>query len=376
MHATNESLGSGSREVLRAMVKEVAESPELYRPSRFWSDINEINQAMIDELGLENLKRTLAQNYFNWLITSKSDPQFRAVRKLWLKRPSLQPFLNRLERPSLLKTVQPYLGRLERPSMPVNSMGREPSIGPRELRTYKHFVGMLWEFAMQQDWSGIGSRVTEPAVGNPIGLFRRGKLISQDLANSIREYNAILCDARDLARTPKRVAELGAGYGRLGHVFLADGQTKYFIFDIAPALFVSQWYLGTAHPDKKIFRFRHVEKFSDIAGELDRADMAFFTPNQMQLFPDGYFDIFASISTLPEMTVDQIKNYLRQSERLANKYVYLKQWLDWENPADGHRVTGESMRLEGAWVPVYDRKDAVQPHFFERLWRNGRARDG
>ena len=84
------------RDSLEAMIAEVNNSPPLYRPSRFWVDVNEINQTMLDELGLENLKRTLAQNYFNWLITSKKDPQYLAVRRLWTKRPSLQPYLNRL----------------------------------------------------------------------------------------------------------------------------------------------------------------------------------------------------------------------------------------------------------------------------------------
>lgn len=358
-----------AQDELRAMMAEIAATSDLYRPSRFWKDLNEINQAMLDELGLENLKRTLAQNYFNWLITSKKDPQYLAVRKLWARKPSLQPYMNRLEKPSVLTTLQPYLRRMENASVPLEAMGPELKMGARQLRAYKLFVGMLWEYARQQDWSGISQRTIEPTVGNPIELYRRGKLISQDLANSIREYNAILSDAKSLAESPKRVAELGAGYGRLGHVFLSDGNTKYYIFDIPPALFVSQWYLGAVHLGKTLFQFRHFEHFSDVAEELERSDIAFFTPNQMELFPVGYFDIFASISTLPEMAADQIDNYLRQTERLAARYVYLKQWLDWENPADGHRVTLDTMRLGNGWVPVFDRQDAVQPQFFERLWR-------
>ena len=355
---------------LREMVAEVAASLPLYRPSKFWVDLNQINQAMLDELGLDNLKRTVAQNYFNWLVTNRLDPQYRAVRRLWARRPTLRPYLNRMTAPRLLKTLQPYLGRLKKPSMAVTAMGTAPTIGRRELRIYKLFVGMLWEYAVQQDWSGISKRTVEPMLGNPIELYRRGKLISQDLANSIREYNAILSGDRELARSVKRVAELGAGYGRLGHVFLSEGQTKYFIFDLPPALFVSQWYLSTAHPAKTAFNFRHFERFSEIEQELERCDVAFLTPNQMALFPDGYFDIFASISTLPEMAPDQISNYLIQAERLSARYIYLKQWLDWENPADGHRVSLDTMRLGDRWRPFLDRKDAVQPQFFERLWRS------
>ncbi len=374
MHKANDGVGSAAAQnTMREMVGEVTASPPLYRPSKFWVDLNEINQTMLDELGLENLKRTIAQNYFNWLVISRQDPQYQAVRRLWKHRPTLRPYLNRLEEPKLLKTLQPYLGRLAEPSMSAAAMGTAPTIGPRELRIYKLFVGMLWEYSSQQDWSGIGRQTDEPTVGNPIELYRRGKLISQDLANSIREYNAILSDDRGLAGSFKRVAELGAGYGRLAHIFLSEGKTKYCIFDIPPALFVSQWYLSAAHPGKTVFRFRHFARFSDVATELERSDVAFFTPNQMAMFPEGYFDIFASISTLPEMAADQIDNYLRQAERLARRHVYLKQWLEWENPADGHRVTPDTMRLGEAWAPVFDRPDAVQPQFFERLWRRKAA---
>src|SRR6266478_7491082 len=141
---------------LRDMVSEVAESPALYRPSRFWTDLNEINQTMLDELGLENLKRTVAQNYFNWLITSKQGSQYRAVRKLWIRRSSLQPYLNELEYPSLLRTSQSYVERLKGPSIPGTALGAKSEVSRAELRVYKVFVGMLCEYAMQQDWSAIG----------------------------------------------------------------------------------------------------------------------------------------------------------------------------------------------------------------------------
>ena len=349
----SESVDAAHERTIAAMVAEVERGPEIYRPSRFWEHLNCVNKGMLQELGLENFKRSVAQNYFNWLVLGRGDPQFRAASGRWLRRPSLQPFLNKLEVPELLRTTA----------------GPEDNIRPMSLWIYKLFVGMLWEYALQQDWSGISGRVEEPEIGNPIRLYRRGKLITQDLANSIREYNAILGAARDLAESPKRVAELGAGYGRVAHVFLSDQRTKYFIFDIPPALHVAQWYLGEAHPARRAFRFRHFDAFGEVAAELEACDVAFLTPNQMALFPDGYFDIFATISTLPEMAAEQIENYLRQIERLSKRFVYLKQWLDWENPADGHRVVSDSMRLGSGWTPVYDRPDAIQPLFFERLWR-------
>lgn len=361
---------------LREMVAEVENGPALYRPSRFWKDLNEINSNMLSKYGLENFKRTVAQNYFNWMVISEDDPQYRSVSKLCSDPDSLRPHL-RLERPELLRTTLGLEERAGAPTLeiykhwPVEAFPRAllEDLGPNEWEVYKLFVGMLWEHSVQQDWAGLGKGAVEPLVGNPIRLFLRGKLISQDLANSIREYNGILSDARHLVSTPKRVAELGAGYGRLAHVFLSDDHTRYYVFDIPPALYVSQWYLRSAHPDKRIFRFRHFDTWLDISQELAECDVAFFTPNQIESFPEGFFDIFASISTLPEMTREQIDNYLRQAERVTATYVYLKQWLEWENPLDGHLVTANTIRLSEDWIPVYDRPDAIQPAFFERLWR-------
>lgn len=338
---------------LGEMLREVKEGPAIYRPSSFWNDLGSVNDAMIEELGLENFKRTVAQNYFNWLVVSPRDVQFRSVLRSFLRRPGLQPLLNRMTAPDLLRTT----------------IRLEDRIGPKELFVYKLFVGMLWEVAVRQDWSGISRHLEEPMAGSPIEIRRGGRLISQDLANSIREYHAILSLEPALAGRRKRVAELGAGYGRLGHVFQQDGFTGYHIFDIPPALHVSQWYLSGLYPSRRVFAFRHFDSFDEIRDELAQCDLAFFTPNQMELFPAGYFDIFVSISTLPEMSPAQVRHYLQMLGRLASSYVYLKQWSDWFNPADRVRYRKQDFDLDAAWTLSLDRQDMVQPLFFERLWR-------
>ena len=99
--------------------------------------------------------------------------------------------------------------------------------------------------------------------------------------------------------------------------------------------------------------------------------------------PDGsYDDVFrlarslcilaagaAESSAIREMTREQIDNYLRQAERVTGGYIYLKQWLNWENALDGHRVSPDTIKLSDSWARVFDRTDAIQTAFFERLWR-------
>jgi putative sugar O-methyltransferase len=342
---------------LRDMAREVEAGPAIYRPSNFWKDLGSVNGDMIHELGLDNFKRTVAQNYFNWLVINRHDGQFKSVLKSFLRRPNLQPLLNKMTPPELLRTT----------------IKLEDHIGPRQLLVYKLFVGMLWEVAVRQDWSGLMKNIEEPAIGNPIEIRRKGRLISQDLANSIREYHAILSLAPALAGQRKRVAELGAGYGRLGHVFQQEGFSAYHIFDIPPALHVSQWYLSRLFPNRKIFMFRHFDAFEEIQDELSDCDLAFFTPNQMELFPQDFFDIFLSISTLPEMSSAQVRHYLQMMSRLSSQFIYLKQWSDWFNPADQVRYRTQDFDLDAQWGLRLDRCDLIQPLFFERLWQKRSA---
>lgn len=337
---------------MQAMVEEVDASPALYRPSRFWEILGRQNEQMLSEHGLENLKRTVAQNYFNWLVVGTRNNQFRNVFLHWLSHPTMAPFLNSMDRLDFLRT----------------NSGMEERIGRKEEFFYKLFVGFLWELARDVDRTGLTRTLQEPLIGNPIRILRKGRLISQDLATSIREYSTMLEAQPSLEDEPKIVAELGAGYGRLGYVLLQDPGTRYFVFDIPPALAASQWYLSQVFGGERIFRFRHIESFASIEAELAASRIAFFTPNQLELFPDEYFGVFASISTLPEMTASQVRNYLQIMSRKTRQLVYLKQWKSWRNPLDDYTLSESDLQLTHGFSRVIWRDDYVQNAFFEGVW--------
>jgi putative sugar O-methyltransferase len=355
--ATPMTSGTFAEPQIEDMVREVNGSSPLYRPSKYWEWVNRANLDMLSEHGLSSFKRTVSQNYFNWLVVNPRDNQFRSVLRDWLAHPTLQPLLNRVDTPRLILTMT----------------GVETSVKPWHLFIYKLFVGFLWELIHRTDRTGLAEKLEEPLVGGPIAIVRRGKRISQDLANSIREYNTVLEVDPRLQGTHKRVAELGAGYGRLAYLLLQDNDTRYFIFDIPPALYVSQWYLGRVFGEKAIFRFRHIGDFSRCRDEIERSRVAFFTPNQIELFPDRFFDLFATISTLPEMTLEQAKNYLAQMRRTTSRYIYLKQWKDWENQNDAQRFSKVDFDLGEDFQCVLDRTDAVHHLFFEQVWRRRAA---
>jgi len=93
--------------------------------------------------------------------------------------------------------------------------------------------------------------LSEPQVGNPPNIRKGGRLISQDLANSVLEYQSIANVAKGT------VCELGGGYGRNAFVTASLAPvSKYIMVDISPAFGVSQEYLRAVFPDKRHFPFR------------------------------------------------------------------------------------------------------------------------
>ncbi len=53
---------------VNAMLEELRVADPVFLPSGFWADLNDKNRKMLEAEGLSNFKRTVAQNYFSWLI--------------------------------------------------------------------------------------------------------------------------------------------------------------------------------------------------------------------------------------------------------------------------------------------------------------------
>ena len=120
---------------------------------------------------------------------------------------------------------------------------------------------------------------------------------------------------------------------------------RYWVFDIPPALFIAEWYLQKVLPGRRIFAFRPFDDFETVRAELEVADVAFFTANQIALLPDACVDAFVNISSLHEMRQPQIDNYIQQMARTARDVIYLKQWIEFNNLADDILVTRASYRF-------------------------------
>jgi len=328
----------------------IARGDSIYLPSKFWEALNEKNLGQLETAGIANFKQTIAQNYFTWVI-GRRDKQFRFL----VKHTNLSSW------PSVLRGLFTH--------------DTTSSLNRKQQRELDVFTRMLWKFAERIDVEGVLKRLEEPREGNPFKIYVNGRLISQDLANSVLEYYSIR-EKFTVANTEKvTICELGAGYGRNAYVFMkVFPKGKYIIVDIPPALYVSQQYLSAVLTDKKIFRFRCFDSFKEVEREFQDCDVAFLLPHQAELLPDKSIDLFINISSLHEMKIEQIHAYFKLIDRLTHGYFYTKQWFESRNPVDGITVTPGDYPVPDQWRQIYHRTARVQTYFFEALYAIGRER--
>ena len=301
-------------------------------PSLFWQELAREHGGDLERYGLHQIKRRQALRYFTWRWRCGALRDSQQLRFL-LAHSSPATFLRCLVS-----------------SAPLSGSGWHGVSWPRRERwLYVSAVRLLWEYALRRDELGVLS-LPEPELGDPLPVRWKGRLISQDLANSALEASAI---ARALGGTsPKSIVEVGAGYGRTAYALLGVfPDATYTIVDIEPALTISRWYLTSLLPAERL---------------------RFMKPSDTGQLGEGSIDLIVSVSSLHEMRHDQVKGYLRLFNRIAaGGVVYLKQWERWTNPVDGVTLAFDEYPIPAQWRPLFAEPAPVQTNFRQAAWRVG-----
>ncbi|MFZ3385520.1 MAG: putative sugar O-methyltransferase [Candidatus Methanoperedens sp.] len=335
------------------------ESHTIYVPGEFWNTVGKFHVQILELYGIENFKRTVSHHYQNWFMCSQDDPQVRQLFKTWPMHFATEPWFNIIEIPD-------NIGLCADDDFKTASY---PLADAKNREIYRVAVGLLWEFVKNTDSFNVLEKLTESEIGNPIRIWRKGHLISSDLAHSVRERNMLL-EALSLSGNEGLiVGELGAGHGRLAEIFGRTTNFRHFIFDITPALFVSQWYIKALFPNEKIFEFRHFDDFAEICDELHECRFAFFTSNQIEKFPNDYFNIFINMNSLAEMKLDQIKNFLHHIDRMTSEAFLSRQQQHSVNPVERIPLSKADFSMPERWRVIVDKEDDIFPLFFNQIWK-------
>src|SRR3989344_1127103 len=241
-------MNRSDREILTIMFAELEKTPAVYRPSEFWSILNKTHVDYLSKVGIKNFKRSINTRYFSWGI-------------LGIIRHQLSPLIQEVAKGNFLPIFGSRFNN-------YNLKSGDGTVGfnPITAIIYRVYVASLMEYVLRIDTLSLFEKLEESTVGNPFSIKYKDKLISQDLCNSIHEFYSI----KQKNSFPKnvRVADLGAGYGRVGYV-----------------------YLKAIFPKEKIFSFRQFTSFKEIKNEFESCRIKFLMPHQLELLPNKYFDL-------------------------------------------------------------------------------------
>ncbi|MFT4039950.1 MAG: putative sugar O-methyltransferase, partial [Thermomicrobiales bacterium] len=240
---------------LNEMYRCLEQGDPVFLPSRFWETLGGQHRDQLTTSGYANFKRTLASNYFTWLISPRNNQSRFLARRM-----AFRDWNAILREPFTFDPSLPFPRRYQ-----------------RFLQIYTR---MLWRFVERGDTEGILQTLPEPTEGNPFPITLGGRLISQDLANSVLEYYAIREHFRRDRDAAITIAELGAGYGRNAYVLLNQfPHCRYIVIDIPPALYVAQRYLQAVFPEKRVAQTPCEATPEEIAAAVEAAEIAFLLPH-------------------------------------------------------------------------------------------------
>jgi putative sugar O-methyltransferase len=342
----------------RQLQQDVLNAKPICHPSKFSSKIAEHYLKHLSPARIGHFKRTISNNFYQWLPGNLEDNQFGRLLEFFRERPSAVPL-----------SIVAGSGRPGAVLDGASASANSPCEQDQYFEFYSFFVGLLWHYVSCQDTIGLHQTLEEPRVGDPLPIRLGNRTLSEDLANSVHEWLRVSRASLDLGLAKhRRVVEIGAGYGRLAYVFLVAGSCQYVIVDIAPTLFLASWYLQNTFPHRRIFKYRFFERFDDVRAEFEAANICFLGSHQLELLPDRYFDIALSISSFQEMTADQVNYYKTLMERKTKHIVYLKQRTASINESDGASLEWADYVLRKPWRLVLDLEHPVQSKLTELLF--------
>lgn len=328
---------------LGEMLKDFIGGQAAVNTSAYWSFLCKKNVSQLLDMKYENFKQTVALNYFTWIL-DRDDPQALFLRN------SIPQEAVRLAKQRAAQS-KPHAFMTKKQSDFYN------------LLTY-----LLWDYVERTVGQDTMARLTEPDEGNPPSVELNGRKISQDLANSVLEYDSVVKGLPN-PEAIRTIIELGGGYGRTAYVFLRLlPRVRYIMVDIPPALYIAERYITEQFPEKKIFRYRSFQNFSKVAGEFQGAQIAFLMPDQLSLLPDRSADLFLAIDCLHEMRPEQIRRYYQTVDRLAD-FFYQKCWKKTKIPYDNVTLTEFDYPFLPNWQSLFFRDCRVQSTYFEALFK-------
>lgn len=247
-------------------------------------------------------------------------------------------------------------------------------------RLYEWFISTFYFLLRGRDHLGILDKVeATPADEAPHAVTRDdvmvefgvpvtidGRRVSADLLFSVYDfYNLYELDP-GVATEALIVGDLGAGWGRLGHLLLQiNPRIRYLVFDIPESLLLSSDYLPRLLPGVGHSRYAETRAAGAFTRDMLMGKALWFLASQdLARLPANAVDLMVNVASFQEMNADQVNRYLEIFDELAfGGHVYLR------NEYIGGSSRVDEYRFPEGWLRKFSRDSAFSAQFHESGWR-------
>jgi hypothetical protein len=233
----------------------------------------------------------------------------------------------------------------------------------------KYAIWLYYQYLKLRDKFGILEK-TEPIHVDPlfqldpVEIRKRQKfdtkILTWEYLISVDDVLSIAEQVPEILTEEVVVGDLGAGWGRIGHILLQiNKKASYNVFDIPQTLLIAHEYLSKHVPDEvKVYDYRHCrENF-----EVSTPGVRFFGSNFLEKMEDKAFDVFINVASFQEMTEEQVNMYINLIDKKAKNFFTWQRW-------DDQRNTYDTYNWPGNWELLYERDMSYYPLWFQQMYR-------
>jgi putative sugar O-methyltransferase len=257
---------------------------------------------------------------------------------------------------------------------------RFSGVTKNDPRLYEWFISTFYFLLRSRDRLNILERVeASPADAAPQAVTRGGarvefgtpltidgRRVSADLLFSVYDFYNLYELEPAVASDALIVGDLGAGWGRLGHLLLqVNPRIRYVIFDIPESLLLSASYLPQLLPGAEHSRYAETRAAGSFTRDTLMGKALWFLASQdLRKLSANALDLMVNVASFQEMKAAQVNRYLEIFDDVVlGGHVYLR------NEYIGGASRIDEYRFPEGWLRKFSRDAAYSAQFHEGGWR-------
>jgi len=293
-------------DLLDLMVKDSQSVSDLYKPTNYWEILEKNLLPELKTKGLHNFRRRKNSviSFLNhtdllpisWVTQDSHRKPFKVINSL------VRNFSKRDNTKKLMESII------------YNYSG----VTLEDLRI------LCYEFAKiygEQKGAKSLEKYEPSLLGNPENVFElNGKTWVFSALNHYLQYS-YCCNFMDFDSI-NSIMELGGGFGKqIELIKKFHPHVSFYLFDLAPQLYISEQYLSSVFPDS-VISYRETREMKEIPKKTN-GKIFIFGNWRMSDLENLSCDVFWNSASFQEMEPNVVLNYLKYINQLTEKSVFL-----------------------------------------------------